>query len=171
MKALTTDEILFLKTTGLTATVVQCDEWDRTIWGHEPNFTEVATQCMHIGIASVDDVLSASVFITNLYNKILNSDDDAIALEDLAVYLFRTFCTVEELERLLQAPHAEESSDGSWYVTASAAWLKRWKYHFGFRKVDDADYLVGQALNPNYKLELDEQSDVMYVYKGDDDGF
>lgn len=148
MERLTESEIQFIRGTGYTATVWQNDEWHRTYWGEEPTLSEVAEYCMHNGIAEVYDKISAATFLKHLHEK-FNTVEDSISLEMLAIYIFRTFFSTAQLEEMLAAP----SNDG---VRPSALWLQDWKYNFGFRKWQDADYLVRDALNPNIKLDTSE---------------
>ena len=160
MKPLTENEIVFVKGTNYTATVWQCNEWSRTVWGHEPTYAEIATWCMHAGIAEVYDVLSAGAFLDCLHEK-FNNVEDSISVENLGIYLFRTFLTREEMEDLLHQPPVEVCDDG-YRFTASAKFLKDWKYFNGFRKIDDADYILEMALDPRWTYSVDDDGDVWY---------
>lgn len=158
MKRLTESEIQFIRDTGYTATVWQNDEWHRTCWGTEPSYSDIVEYCTQNGIAEVYDEPSAVLFLQQLQEK-FNSDEDAISLEMLAIYLFRTFLSPAKLEETLAAP----SEHG---VRPSALWLQDWKYNFGFRKWEDADYLVRDALNP--AIKLDTSSDEIWYDEYDE---
>ena len=144
MKKLTESEIEFIRGTNYTATVWQDDEWHRTYWGEKPSLSGVAEYCMHNGIPEVYDKISAATFLQHLHEK-FNTNEDGISLEMLAIYLFRTFLTPAQLEEMLAAP-------SEYGMRPSAIWLQDWKYHFGFRKWNDADCLVRDALNPAIRL-------------------
>lgn len=166
MMPLTPNEIKFIKGTNYTATVWQCGEWGRTIWGHMPTYAEVATWCMQAGIAEVYDTLSAGAFLDYLYKK-FNNIEDAISAENLGVYLFRTFLTREEMEQMLRQPPLE-TGDNGYRLTASAKFLKDWKYFNAFRKVDDADYILEMALDPRWVYAVDEEGDIWYDFVEDE---
>ena len=165
MKPLTDAEIAFIKLTNYTATVWQFDEWHRTIWGYEPSNHEIAELCEENSIPGVHDETVAD-FLENLHAK-FNNIEDAISAENLAVYLFRTFLTREQMERMLQAPRNAVTEDG-FVFTESAKFLQNWKYSFGFRKVYDADNLLRMALDPHWVETTDEDGDIWYDYVEDE---
>ena len=156
MKRLTDNEIKFIKMTGCTATVIQCNEWKRTIWKDEPSLQLIAETCMHFGIGAVYDKISAGIFWKELTDKICDSNEDAISLEDLAIYLLRTFCTPDELRNML---HDQASA---------LKWLQDWKYFFGFRKMDAPYPYILAALDTEHYV-LDPNSDEVYYNYIEDD--
>ena len=79
-----------------------------------------------------------------------NTTEDSISLDMLAIYLFRTFLSPSRLEEMLVAPNDDSG------LRPSAVWLQNWKYGFGFRKWENADHLVRDALNPNITLDTSE---------------
>ena len=158
MKRFTDDEIRFIRGTNYTATVWQNDEWSRTIWGEDPSYDQVVDYCLHNNIYSVYNRMSAAEFLKILHDK-FNTVEDNISLEMLAIYLFRNFCTPEELVALLKAP-----TDG--FFRPSALWLHDWKYNFGFRKWTDADSFILQALDPNIQLDLSKE-EIWYIENGE----
>ena len=165
MKPLTDAEIAFIKLTNYTATVWQFDEWHRSIWGYEPSNHEIAELCEENSIPGVHDETVAD-FLENLHAK-FNNIEDAISAENLAVYLFRTFLTREEMEQMLRQPPVEVG-DGGYRLTASAKFLKDWKYFNAFRKVNDADYILEMALDPRWVYAVDEEGDIWYDFMEDE---
>ena len=111
MKYLTEQEIKFLKDTGLTMTVLQCDEWDRC----EVKSIEEATL-----VANRDYNISFRELVSKL-----RDGDDWISLEYAASYLFYIFFTLKELEKLTDKEGLK--------------FLQDFKYYFGWRKADEQD--------------------------------
>jgi len=107
MHTLSENEIKFLKETKFSPTVVQCDEWKRTTIG---SFDEAAEAAKAYGVD-----------FDALWENINNQEDwNGLSLSEIAVYLFATFFTLDELESLTD-DEAER-------------FLHNWKYHLGFRK-------------------------------------
>ena len=141
MKKLTEQEINFIKETGWTPTVEQCDEWERTIFVNL--FTKAAFKKKHLDEDGyVIDEFSNKVneYVLKTYNidtvdlyKKFTEESDAISLEYEATYLFYTFFTKEELEKLTD----EEATK----------WLKDFQYFSGYRKWDGGNLIyVNEAL-------------------------
>lgn len=164
MKPLTSAQIQFIKYTHITPTVVQCDEWERTVWKHDPSSDEIAAACADLGIGTTKD--EALAFWDELLYD-FNHCEDAISLEDAAIYLFRTFLTPTEMEEMLKSPSVDKGLYG-YELTKSGQWLRDWKYFNGYRKWDNCDYLLEQALNKDYKMYVDDEGDVYYVNEGTD---
>ena len=109
MRRLTENEIRFIKETGVTATVIQCDEWYRS-------------QCSNYADA---ERLADTEYGINLHEFLSVLADvhyDSISLEYDAVYLLYTFLTREELENMSDSEVLE--------------WLQNFKYWCGYRKYD-----------------------------------
>ena len=109
MRRLTENEIRFIKETGITATVIQCDEWDRSTCSNYVDAEKLADAEYGINLQEFLRVL-ADVYYDN------------ISLDYDAVYLLYTFLTREELENM---------NDGE-----VLKWLRDFKYWFGYRKYD-----------------------------------
>ena len=109
MRRLTENEIKFIKETGITATVIQCDEWDRS-------------QCSSYADAEKLADEEYGINLDELSNVLLDANYDSISLEYDAVYLLYTFLTCEKLENMNDSEVLE--------------WLKNFKYWCGYRKYD-----------------------------------
>ena len=109
MRRLTENEIKFIKETGVTATVIQCDEWDRSQCSSYVDAEKLADEEYGINLDEFSNVL-------------LDANYDSISLEYDAVYLLYTFLTREELENMNDSEVLE--------------WLKNFKYWCGYRKYD-----------------------------------
>ena len=109
MRRLTENEIKFIKETGVTATVIQCDEWDRS-------------QCSSYADAEKLADEEYGINLDELSNVLLDANYDSISLEYDAVYLLYTFLTCEKLENMNDSEVLE--------------WLKNFKYWCGYRKYD-----------------------------------
>lgn len=109
MRRLTENEIRFVKETGITATVIQCNEWDRSQCSNYADAEKLADEKYGINLDDFSSVL-------------LDDNYDSISLEYDAVYLLYTFLTREELENMSGNEVLE--------------WLKNFKYWFGYRKYD-----------------------------------
>ena len=109
MRRLTENEIRFIKETGVTATVIQCDEWDRSQCSNYADAEKLADEKYGINLHEFLSVLA-------------DVNYDSISLEYDAVYLLYTFLTREELENM---------NDGE-----VLEWLKDFKYWCGYRKYD-----------------------------------
>ena len=109
MRRLTENEIKFIKETGVTATVIQCDEWDRSQCSSYVDAEKMADEEYGINLDEFSNVL-------------LDANYDSISLEYPAVYLLYTFLTREELENMNDSEVLE--------------WLRDFKYWFGYRKYD-----------------------------------
>ncbi len=135
MRRLNNNEIKFIKETGWTPTVYQCDEYDRTTLKDLDTSIEVAKN-------------EYDIDLLELYDKTCNLDNnDGISLEYEATYLFYTFFTKEELEKMTDAK--------------ATAWLKDFKYYFGYRKWDGGNIIyVNEALDVyNGTREFYEEDD------------
>ena len=109
MRRLTENEIKFIKETGITATVIQCDEWNRSTCSNYADAEKLADEEYGINLDEFSIVL-------------LDDNYDSISLEYDAVYLLYTFLTREELENM----------NGNEVLE----WLKNFKYWCGYRKYD-----------------------------------
>ena len=127
MKKLTEQEINFIKDTGWTPTLHQMgyseNELKRTHLYQVQNIP-VSPEMMRLQFESFANQYGFN--LDDLYNKTCNLENsDGISLEYEATYLFYTFFTKEELEKLTD----EEATK----------WLKDFKYFFGYRKWDDGN--------------------------------
>lgn len=129
MKFLKLNEIKFIKETGWTPTVYQCREYDKTIWA---DLCENKDEEFCMNLIDKEAREEYAVDVHELYQK-CTSEYDGITLEYDAVYLFYTFFTKEELEKLTD----EEAT----------RWLKDFKYYSGYRKWDSGNLVyVNEAL-------------------------
>lgn len=122
MKRLTEQEINFIKDTGWTPTLHQMgyseNELKRTHLYQVQNIP-VSPEMMKLQFESFANQYGFDLY--DLYEKTCNLDNsDQISLEYEATYLFYTFFTQEELEKLTD----EEATK----------WLQDFKYYFGYRK-------------------------------------
>ena len=118
MKKLTSKEIEFIKKTGFTPIVLQCNEWDKV--NKPPYYIDSFAEAQNIAMEDFE------VDLIVLLDKIANTEMcDSITLEYEATYLFYCFFTKEELLDL----------DNSFALH----WLKDFKYYFGYRKWDEND--------------------------------
>ena len=116
MQALTKNEVEFIKKTGWTPTVHQCDEYKRT--DKDPYYIDSFAEAQNVAREEFD------IDLIELYDKTCNEENaDGISLEYEATYLLYTFFTPEELLEM----------DTSWALQ----WLQDFKYFFGFRKWDE----------------------------------
>ncbi len=127
MKRLTEQEINFIKDTGWTPTLHQMgyseNELKRTHLYQVQNIP-VSPEMMKLQFESFANQYGFD--LCDLYEKTCNLENsDSISLEYEATYLFYTFFTKEELEKLTD----EEATK----------WLKDFKYFFGYRKWDDGN--------------------------------
>lgn len=111
MKYLTQQEIQFMKETGWSWTVVQCNEYEKTKCKDYDDAYRIAMEQYGVNL---DTLIQKS-----------DANEDSISLEFAAGYLFYTFFTLEELnsktdEELLK-------------------WLQDMKYFCGWRKADESD--------------------------------
>lgn len=121
MKKLTEQEINFIKNTGWTPTVHQCNEYKRT--NKAPYYIDSFAEAQNIAREDFN------IDLIELYNKTCSENNcDGISLEYEATYLLYTFFTPEELLEL----------DNSWALN----WLQDFKYYMGFRKWDESDVEV-----------------------------
>lgn len=117
MKRLTEQEIKFVKETGFTPTVFQCDEYSRT--NKEPYYIDSYAEAQNIAREDFD--IDVDEFLSKNIGMELD-DSDSISLEFVATYLLYCFFTKEELEALTPE--------------AALQWLQDYRYFFGFRKWD-----------------------------------
>lgn len=151
MKKLTKNEINFIKETGWTPTVEQCNEWHRTIFTKifdKENFKEKYID--EDGYVTDEFSNKVNEYVLKTYNidtidlyKKFTEESDAISLEYEATYLFYTFFTKEELEKLTD----EEASK----------WLKNFQYYSGYRKWDG-----GNLIYVNEAIEVYQGKRVFY---------
>lgn len=135
MKQLTENEIKFIKETGWTPTVEQCGEWGRTVFpslfGKADFKKEYLDEDGYV-VDEFSDKVNEYVLKTydidtvDLYKK-FTEESDAVSLEYEATYLFYTFFTKEELEKLTD----EEATK----------WLKGFQYFSGYRKWDGGNLI------------------------------
>lgn len=109
MKRLTENEINFIKETGVTPTVMQCDEWYRS-------------QCSNYDDAEKLAYSKYGVDLNKLFDNLIDRDYDIISLENDATYLLYIFLTRKELENMSKDKILE--------------WLQDFKYFCGYRKYD-----------------------------------
>lgn len=109
MRRLTENEIRFIKETGVTPTVIQCYEWDRS-------------KCSNYGDAKELAYTKYGVDLQKLLNDLVDIEYDSISLEYDATYLLYTFLTREELENMSDDKILE--------------WLQNFRYWYGYRKYD-----------------------------------
>lgn len=128
MRLLTENEIQFLKDTGVTPTVIQGDEWERTIFadeiGENPiNGDEVFTHACVYAKQMYD------VNLPELYEK-CTLDIDGLSLEEEAPYVIYCLLTEEELDSKTDEELLK--------------WLKDWKYFVGYRKWSEWDTRIAR---------------------------
>ena len=109
MRRLTENEIRFIKETGVTATVIQCDEWYRS-------------QCSNYADAEKLADEEYGINLDEFFRVLVDVHYDSISLEYDAVYLLYTFLTREELENMSDSEVLE--------------WLRNFKYWCGYRNYD-----------------------------------
>lgn len=113
MKALTQQEIRFVKDTNFTPTVYQCADYSKTPFKDYDEAEKAAKEKYEVDLAEFLD-------------KNLNQeDDDAISLEYVATYLFYEFFSCEEL--------IDMASNNP---KKGLEWLQDYRYFFGFRRWD-----------------------------------
>lgn len=168
MKRLTPNEIQFVKDTGVTPTVYQCDEWYRTIFTDEKVeydnnkdhkdylIRKEAYANKYFKIASDYAAEKYGVDLDAFMDKNLNihnGDSDGISLEYVAVYLLYSFFTKEELENLTSEKAIE--------------WLQNYRYFGGFRKwYGDCGIYIGDAIKAHEGLiEFYEEPDGNVWYR------
>ena len=141
MKQLTENEIKFIKETGWTPTVEQCGEWGRTVFPSLFGKADFKKEYLDEDGYVVDEFSNkVNEYVLKTYNidtvdlyKKFTEESDAISLEYEATYLFYTFFTKEELEKLTD----EEATK----------WLKDFQYFSGYRKWDGGNLIyVNEAL-------------------------
>lgn len=135
MKRLTENEIKFMKETNVSWTVCNCDEWKRTSCANREEAARVAKEVYHIDLDA-------------MLRKF--GDYDGISLEYTATYLFYSFFTKEELEKLTPEEGIE--------------WLKDMRYFFGYRKWD------AESIAPFIEEALEIYAGTREFYEEDDDG-
>lgn len=118
MKLLTKDEVRFIKETGFTPTVFQCDEYMKRTY-KKPYWIDSFAEAQNI--AREDFNIDLEVLLDKTIGDDLD-DSDSISLEETAVYLFYTFFTKAELEKLTD----EEATK----------FLQDFRYFYGYRKWD-----------------------------------
>lgn len=152
MKKLTEQEIKFIKETGWTPTVHQCDEYKRT--NRSPYYIDSCAEAQNI--ASED----FNIDLISLYDKLCNEENsDGISLEYDATYLLYTFFTADELVDL----------DSAWALK----WLQDFKYYFGYRNWSerDVDNAIYEALEIyGGKREFYEENDEMWNREVEENG-
>ena len=141
MKKLTKNEINFIKETGWTPTVEQCNEWEKTIFTSIFDKATFKKKYLDEDGYVVDEFSNkVNEYVLKTYNidtvdlyKKFTEESDTISLEYEATYLFYTFFTKEELEKLTD----EEATK----------WLKNFQYYSGYRKWDGGNLIyVNEAL-------------------------
>ena len=114
MRKLKDNEIRFIKETGFTPTVFQCDEYERT--NKAPYYIDSFAEAQNIACEDfgIND-------LAGLMEELTSPEcADAISLEEDAEYLLSTFFSKDELD----AMKADEALE----------WLKGFKYYNGYRK-------------------------------------
>lgn len=131
MKRLTPNEIKFVKETGFTPTVYQCDQYYLTVFTDEKLELNSSTYTkdrekysrkwykVAKKIAKEKYDVDLDAFIDKNLN-IANDDYDGISLEYVATYLLYCFFTKEELLKMTD----EEAH----------TFLQDYRYYYGFRK-------------------------------------
>ena len=135
MLQLTKNEIRFVKETGFTPTVYQCDEYSRTTFKDYNMASKVAKDEYDVDL---DEFIHKNIGIDL-------EDSDGISLEYVATYLFYCFFTKEELELL-------SPKDG-------LKWLQGYRYFFGFRKWDE----MFTTIEINEAIEVYKGTRVFYL--------
>lgn len=142
MKQLTEQEIKFIKETGWTPTLFQMN-YDES----ELKRTKFAGLTREQGAKAFHQEMEKyGIVIKDLYDKCIE-EYDGVSLEYEATYLFYTFFTKEELEKLTDE--------------AATKWLKDFQYYFGYRKWDSGNLIYAQEALEVYNgtrlfyLELD----------------
>lgn len=115
MKVLKDNEIKFLKDTGFTPTVYQCNEWSRTKVENQEKAERIAAEY--------------GINLDKFY-AMLMEEYDSISLENEGAYILSIFFTLEQLAKLSDAD--------------TLKFLQDWKYHCGFRKWSECDAMVAR---------------------------
>lgn len=129
MKALTNQEIKFLKETRWTPTLYQMD------YKKTPLMTNKDIEIIYFHY----EILARNykINIQTLYNKFTRDDEiDAISLEDEAVWLLYNFFTEEDLK----------THNNKFFLD----WLQDFQYYNGYRKWDESD--VMSAINTVFEI-------------------
>ena len=160
MKQLTKQEINFVKETGFTPTVFQCDEYHRTIFTNErvsrKNRQAYSEQYYKLAAdyAKLQYNIDLDVFINKNIGEKLD-DSDVISLEYVATYLFYCFFTKDELEKLTDKDATE--------------FLQDYRYFSGFRKWYDGNLIyVNEAIevyNGERVFYLQDDGNVWHIRK------
>ena len=149
MKKLTSEEIKFIKETGWTPTLHQMSYDESELKRNRFIGTKFAKMTKkEAAEAFLQEMDKYGVNIQELYNK-CTENYDGISLEYEATYLFYTFFTKEELEKMTDEQATE--------------WLKDFQYHFGYRKWDG-----GNLVYVEEALEIYNGQRVFYLEEDDD---
>lgn len=141
MKALTNNEILFIKDSGWTPTIYQCDEWYKIGIDAEDFFKELERY-------NIDG--------HSFLDKFFGEDEiDNMSFEDEAAYILSLFFNWGELLKMLKEDSVLE-------------WLRNWKYYYGARKwtkeeANDAVAVAMDLLSNNKKIKVDEHGSIMIL--------
>ena len=122
MKRLTANEIKFLKETGWTPTVSQCNEWKR---------------CTFTADQEEEVMKSYGIDVDAFRAKIFDEDAiDSISLENEAAYILSIFFTWSDLFQMMRNE-------------TTLKWLQDWRYFCGYRKWDEQDAFLaaGEAMD------------------------
>lgn len=148
MKVLKQNEIDFLKKTGFTPTIYQCNEWSRTSVGSLEKAEKIAAEY--------------GIDLHEFYS-VLMEEYDSISLENEAAYILSVFFANEELAKMTDAD--------------ALKFLQDWKYHLGFRKWSEWDAMnaiaeaqrihegftkVTSDADGNLWLDYEEKVDIMF---------
>lgn len=134
MRLLTDNEIKCLKETRITPTVIQCNEWERTIFADKLKEIEeytTKTEAKNAIRDDVDDYVKEhyGIDLHNFYGDLVK-DYDGISLEEEAPYIIYCLLTEEELDKKTDKELLE--------------WLQDWKYFLGYRKADEYDAKIAR---------------------------
>ena len=149
MRWLTQAEIQFVKDTGFTPTVFQCDEWNKTIftdekleYGDNYNERREAYSDKYFNIACDYAAEKYGIDLPVFINKNIGmelDDCDGISLEYVATYLLYCFFSLEELRNLTSEKAIE--------------WLQNYRYFGGFRKwYGDCSCYINEAIRAHKGL-------------------
>lgn len=134
MRLLTDNEIKCLKETRITPTVIQCDEWEKTIFADKFKEIEEHTESTEVADAIrkyVDYYVKEhyDIDLHDFYTDLMR-DYDGISLEEEAPYVIYCLLTEEELD---------SKTDKELLY-----WLQDWKYFLGYRKADELDAQIAR---------------------------
>ena len=145
MKRLTDMEIAIVDHFNLTPNKMAEGDW--------PILTDVVQFCIHEGYGGlVWDKMSAHAILLEIEKKWLTTEDDSIALEDIATWVLSHYFSRDQLINMTGE--------------AAERYLKEWKYFFGFRKCDGmGEVYISDAIRvlDGIEVQVDDSDEYQYI--------